>query len=60
MQVEAGPLKLLVPDLGSIDLAMLSIALVACFMILVRHMGIITTLVVTACLGLAWRYWLGA
>lgn len=59
MQVEAGPLKLLVPDLGSIDLAMLSIALVACFMILVRHMGIITTLVVTACLGLVWRYWLG-
>ncbi|MEQ8709096.1 MAG: chromate efflux transporter [Rhodospirillales bacterium] len=58
-ELDAGPLKLLVPDFASIDLAMLAIALVACFMILVRHMGIITTLFVTACLGLAWRYWLG-
>lgn len=51
----AGVARLYVPDLATLDIAALGIAVVSAFLLFVRHRGVIVTLGVAAVLGLVWK-----
>jgi len=50
-----GPLRLLVPDIGTVDAAALFLAALAMVLIFAGHRGIVSTLLVCAGLSLAWN-----
>ncbi|MGZ5919298.1 MAG: chromate transporter, partial [Hyphomicrobium sp.] len=55
-----GPLRLIVPNLGSIDLLSVALSLLAVVMLFVLHRGIATTLAICACASLVWLRLAGA
>jgi chromate transporter len=50
-----GPLRLLLPELGSVDVVAAVLAIVAATMLFRLHQGIMTTLAVCGALGVAWH-----
>ena len=54
--VSAGPLKLHVPALATLDVAAVALSAVAFVMLFALHRGVITTLGLCAALALAWRF----
>ena len=55
-----GPLRLIVPNLGSIDLLSVALSLLAVVLLFVLHRGIATTLAICACASLLWLRLAGA
>jgi|JRHI01.1.fsa_nt_gi chromate transporter len=55
-----GPLRLIVPKLGSIDLLSVALSLLAVVLLFVLHRGIATTLAICACASLLWLRLAGA
>jgi len=50
-----GPLRVLVPSFGSVDLAAFALAVLAMLAIFRLKLGLAKTLVVSAALGLVWK-----
>ena len=55
-----GPLRLIVPNLGSIDLLSVALSLLAVVLLFIVHRGIATTLAICACASLVWLRFAGA
>jgi chromate transporter len=55
-----GPLRLIVPNLGSIDLLSVALSLLAVVLLFILHRGIATTLAICACASLVWLRFSGA
>jgi chromate transporter len=55
-----GPMRLIVPDPGSIDLLSVALSLLAVVLLFVLHRGIATTLAICACASLLWLRLAGA
>jgi chromate transporter len=54
-EISAGPLRWFAPDLASLDIGALALAIIAAVLVFVRHMSLIATIGIMAVLGIALR-----